>query len=138
MTAVTVKIPIIFLIIKKTPMNSITLTQHDTVVTWELSTDELNTLLSELADDIAYGRLPRGKSKFRVKIVSEIIGIIINCPVDEICFQTVKEYIRSKGFPKVIKKRGRPKKEQFYYTTADDIEEAGICGGDVKWHPLGS
>lgn len=118
-------------------MNSITLTHHDTVVTWELSTDELNTLLSELADDLAYGKMPKGKSKFRVKIVSEIIGIIINCPVDEICFQTVKEYIRAKGFPKVIKKRGRPKKEVKYYSTMDDVEQAGI-GGDIEWHSFDS
>lgn len=116
-------------------MNSITLTQRDTAVTWELSIDELNKLLSELADDLAYGKMPRGKSKLRVKIVSSVIGIILNSPVDEICFQTVKEYIRSKGFQKVIKKRGRPKKEVKYYSTMDDVEQAGI-GGDIEWHEI--
>lgn len=116
-------------------INTITLTNKDQTVSWELTPDELNTLLSELADDLAYGKMPRGKSKLRVKIVSEIIGIILNCPVDEICFQTVKEYIRSKGFQKLEKKRGRPKKEQFYVTTMDDVERAGI-GGEIEWHEL--
>lgn len=91
--------------------------------------------MSDLADDLAYGKLPRGKSKYRVKLVSGVIGIILNSPVDEICFQTVKEYIRSKGFQKVEKKRGRPKKEQFYVTTMDDVEQAGI-GGDIEWHEI--
>lgn len=118
-------------------MNSITLTQRDTAVTWELSIDELNKLLSDLADDLSYGKLPKGKSKLRVKIVSEIIGIILNCPIDEICFQTVKEYIRSKGFQKVEKKRGRPKKELKYYSTMDDVERAGIYG-DIEWRPIES
>lgn len=116
-------------------INTITLTNKDQNVSWELSVDELNALLSDLADDLAYGKIPRGKSKLRVKIVSSVIGIILNSPVDEICFQTVKEYIKAKGFQKVIKKRGRPKKEQFYVTTMDDVEQAGI-GGDIEWHEI--
>lgn len=119
--------------------NSITLTNKDQTVSWELSVDELNIMLSDLSSDIAYGKMPRGKSKYRVKLVSGIIGIILNSPVSEFCFRTVKEYIRSKGFQKVIKKRGRPKKEQFYVTTMDDVEQAGICsGGEIKWRPIES
>lgn len=116
-------------------INTITLTNKDQNVSWELSADELNTLLSDLADDLAYGKLPRKKSKYKIKLVSGIIGIILNSPVSEFCFRTVKEYIQSKGFQKVEKKRGRPKKELKYYSTMDDVEQAGI-GGDIEWHEI--
>ena len=118
--------------------NSITLTNKDQNVSWILAPNELNLFLSDLSSDIAYGKMSRGKSKFRLKVVSATVGIILNSPVTEFCYRTIFEYIKSKGFQKVEKKRGRPKKEIFYYTDVDDIEEANVSGGDIKWHPFGS
>ena len=127
--------------------NIITLTNRKLSLVFDLSNEELDTILNDYADDLLYGRIYNDEH-YICKITSREVGIIYNYQISESLYHVLRNYIDGENIVAIKKrdetskrctkkkKKSRYQPKKLYYTTADDVEKAQTEGCEIKYHKL--